>query len=433
MKTNDNNETDIHQILGIDEKKPILKRKLFWMILFFIVLIPVVGFFLMGSSQSAQPRFKMEEIQRGELTVTISATGTLEPVNQVEVGTEVSGTVKTVEVDYNQRITAGQVLARLDASKLEAQVLQSEAALASAKAKLLEAKANVFKTQKELGRLRKTWKLTGGKAPSQSDLDAGEASLKSAEAQEAVAEALIDQEKALLDSRKTDLGKAIIVSPIDGIVLQRDIEPGQTVAASYQTPVLFTLAENLTQMELHVNVDEADVGQVTEGQSAVFTVDAFPNRKFEAIITQVRFAPQTENGVVTYETILLVDNSDLLLRPGMTATADITVSKVVDALLAPNAALRFKPALLAQNDSNDKEKRSGGFLSKLMPGPPRLSRSDKKRKSTDQSNLWTLNQGQLEPVSVELGVSDGTMTEVKGEGIEPGLPVIVDIIRVEQK
>ena len=206
--------------------------------------------------------------------------------------------------------------------------------------------------------------MSNGKVPSQSELDAAEAAFESAKADAASAAAAVSQAQATLQANETDLYKSVIRSPINGVVLTRNIEPGQTVAASLQAPVLFTLAEDLAQMELHVNVDEADVGKVREGQKAVFNVSAYPNRNFEARITQARFASTTTSGVVTYETVLKVNNSDLSLRPGMTATADITVKKVDDAILVPSSALRFTPPVQQKANS------ATGLVGALLPHPP---------------------------------------------------------------
>ena len=301
-------------------------------------------------NQSTAARYKTEEVRRGDLTVIVTATGTLQPTNKVEVGSELSGIIKSVEADYNSKVKVGQVLARLDTSKLEAQVTQSRAALESAKAKVLQAQATVKETRAKLAQFQKVRELSNNKVPSQSELDAAEAAFERAKADEASATAAVSQAQATLQANETDLSKSVIRSPINGIVLTRSMEPGQTVAASFTAPVLFTLAEDLTQMELHVNVDEADVGKVQEGQEATFSVAAYPDRTFEARIIQARYGSSTTSGVVTYETVLKVDNPDLSLRPGMTATADITVKKVENAILIPSAALRFTPPVRTGNE-----------------------------------------------------------------------------------
>jgi len=307
--------SDIRQTLGLDKQVPAHKKAWVWVVIVLITVFIAGILMVFYSNGDSSLQYKTAQVQRGNLIVTVTATGELEPVNQVDVGTEVSGTIETVPVDYNDHVKAGQVLARLDTDKLEAQVLKSQAALESAQAKLLEAQANVFETQNELKRLKHARELSGGKVPSQHDMDAAQAALKRARAGEAGARAQIAEAKATLRENRTDLAKGVIRSPIDGIVLERMVEPGQTVAASLQTPVMFILAEDLAQMELHVDIDEADVGQVREGQYATFTVDAYPDRSFPAQITEVRYAPQTVEGVVTYETLLSADNSDLSLRP----------------------------------------------------------------------------------------------------------------------
>jgi len=328
MKSKTNQEFDIGQTLGIDQSSDRKKHLKRWLI---VVLLAIVGVTSVvawkGTKKSNSMQYQTQNVQRGDLTVTVTATGALEPTNQVDVGSELSGIIKTVEVDYNDRVKVNQILARLDTDKLKAKVLQSKAALESARAKILEAQATVKEAGDELARLKHVWELSNKMVPSQHDLDAAQAVFHRAKATEATARAQVSQAQATLEADETDLAK------------------GQTVAASFQAPVLFTLAEDLTQMELHVDVDEADVGQVTKGQEATFTVDAHPGRTFLARITQVRYGSQTVNGVVTYKTVLNVDNSDLSLRPGMTATADITVNKVENAILVSNAALRFIPPI----------------------------------------------------------------------------------------
>ena len=428
-ETNSDQDIDIARTLGIDQtgaRRKRLKRWLGWSALVLITVIAVIVFSMGNSADTV--RYKTKEVERGDLTITVTATGNLEPTNKVDVGTEVSGTIKTVEADYNDRVKVGQVLARLDTSKLEAQVLQARGALESARAKVIKAKARVKETEAELARLQRVLKLSGGKVPSQSDLDAAVAAFQTAQAEEAVAKAAVSEAQASLKLHETNLSKAVILSPINGIVLVRNVEPGQTVAASWQTPVLFTLAEDLKKMELRVDVDEADVGQVRAGQNAVFTVDAYPDRTFEARVTEVRFASKTVEGVVTYETLLAVDNSDLSLRPGMTATADITVKHVEDALLVPNAALRFTPA----EHSPKLAKKRRGLLGALLPSPPRRLKQAKQKKSPGnkrQKRVWRLLDGELAPITITVGATDGRRTEVVAGDIEQGVRLVVGTVK----
>jgi HlyD family secretion protein len=370
--------------------------------------------------------YKTQPVQRGELVVTVSATGNLQPTNQVDVGSELSGIIRSVEVDFNDSVKVGQVLAKLDTDKLKAQVLQSRATLASSRAKVLQAEATVGEKKSEFDRLQKVHKLSDGKVPSQSDLDTAEAALARANADEASARAVVAEAQAALDENETNLKKSLIRSPINGIVLSRNVEPGQTVAASLQAPVLFTLAEDLTRMELHVDVDEADVGLVKAGQEATFSVDAYPNREFPARITQVRYGVKTSAGVVTYETVLRVDNSELLLRPGMTATADIVVRKITDALLVPNAALRFTPVL---GESNEKQEKNTSFIRKMFPRPRRTNERKLQQKTAQhRQRVWILRQQNPVAVPVNIGLTDGNMTEITGGDITAGTELVVDAI-----
>ncbi|HFQ80131.1 MAG TPA: efflux RND transporter periplasmic adaptor subunit, partial [Desulfobacterales bacterium] len=260
-----------------------------WLILGVVLLAAAFGLLRWSKSDNDTIQFKTQAARRGNITVTVTATGNLAPTNQVEVGSELSGIVREVTVDYNDRVKVGEVLARLDTTRLKAQVLQSKAALTSARANLLQTKATTKETRLELQRLREAQARSNRQAVSVHDLDAAQAALERAIANQDSARAAISQAKATLEINQTDLGKLKIVSPINGVVLARSVDPGQTVAASLQAPVLFTLAEDLTKMELHVDVDEADVGQVKKGQQATFTVDAYPNRIFPARITQVRY------------------------------------------------------------------------------------------------------------------------------------------------
>jgi HlyD family secretion protein len=393
--------------------------KLLWIILIATVLVGVVVYSLLPRSE-ATLSYKTAEVHRGDLTVQVTATGVLQPVNQVEVGTEVSGTIESVEVDFNSRVKRGQVMARLDTERLKAQVIQSRASLQSAEARVEEAKATVLETRVRRDRCAK---LAKKQLCSQDDLDTLSAAYSRAMAAETSARAQVAVAKATLDAHDTDLGKAVIRAPIDGIVLKRQIEPGQTVAASLQTPVLFVLAESLAQMELHVAIDEADVGHVKEGQQASFSVDAYPQRIFPAVISQVRFAPQTVEGVVTYETVLTVDNSDLLLRPGMTATAEIITKQLNDVLLVPNVALRFVPP----TTSKAKRENGGSLFSRLFPRPRHSTDAKAKLSSQQEQRVWILGEGAPVAVPVQVGASDGKLTEVTGGKLVAGEPVIIDV------
>lgn len=425
MKNTIDPELEVVKTLELDMPKrqsKWLKRWLFIALALIVVAGIVITFKMGGTSTATQ--YKTEEVKRGDLTVIVTATGTLQPTNKVDVGSELSGIIKGVEVDYNSKVKIGQILARLDTSKLEAQLTQSRAALESAKAKALQAKATVTETRAKLAQFQKVRELSNNRVPSQSEMDAAEATFERAKADEASTDALVSQTQAIVKVNETDLSKSVIRSPINGIVLTRSMEPGQTVAASFQAPVLFTLAEDLTQMELHVNVDEADVGKVQEGQKATFTVAAYPNRTFEARITQARYGSSTTSGVVTYETVLKVNNPDLSLRPGMTATADITVKNIENALLIPSAALRFTPPV------KQEEKFSGGLVGALLPRPPKSGSQQASDRNIDkkQQQVWVLRNTEISVVPIAIGLTNGILTEVVAGDIQLGTAVVINVI-----
>jgi HlyD family secretion protein len=389
-----------------------------WLIVLVLLAGASVGVMRVRASRGAPPaQYRTENVEAGTLTVSVTATGELKALTQVNIGTEISGVVESVAVDYNSPVRIGQILARVNTEKLEAQAAQARAGLQSAEAKRLQSQATLAEAQAELAKLQRVRDLSGGRVPSRQELDSQEASVKRAQADEASTGAQVAQSQASLAAIETDIRKAVIKSPINGMVLDRLIDPGQTVAASFQTPTLFTLAEDLTKMKLIIDVDEADIGNVKVGQVARFRVDAYPDRAFESRVQEVRSTPKTSNGVVTYQTVLTVDNKERLLQPGMTATAEITVTQVTDALLIPNAALRFTPPAAQQAGG-------GGF--RLLPRPPGAQRRDR---SNDDAppHVWTEIGGQLKAIDVTVGASDGKVTVVRGGSLTAGAPVIVDL------
>jgi HlyD family secretion protein len=419
---------DVARTLGLDQRSRILSRLkpyLPWGGLALAVVLAVSLWLALRPDGQAQ--YETQEVKRGNLVVTVSATGTLQPTNQVDVGSEISGTLKSVKVDYNDRVKRGQVLAEIDTTKLDAQARQTAASLDAARARVLLAQATVSEAKSKLARMEEVQQASGGKVPSKAELDTAHANFDRAVADEANARAAVTQAEATLEAQRTDIAKAAIRSPINGVVLKRAAEPGQTVAAAFQTPVLFTLAEDLTQMELHVDVDEADVGKVRQAQTATFTVDAYPDRSFPANVVQVRFGSKTVSGVVTYETLLKVDNSSMLLRPGMTGTANIIVQQAEDVLLVPNAALRFAPP---QVEPKAEDKR--GLVGSLLPHPPRPAAKPAENAAGKQPQVWVLRDGKLEPVPLKVGMTDGVLTEVKEGALEPGIAVVVDVIEVKK-
>ena len=397
-----------------------------------VVAIAAGGFYYWRTrSASDAVQYRTEPAMRGALVVTVSATGNLQPTNKVDVGSELSGIIETVLVDDNDQVKKGQVLARLDVSRLRDQVSQSRATLEAAQAKVRQAQATVREARANVERLKQVEQLSGGKVPSQAELSTAEATLARGIADEASARATVAEASAALRSNETNLSKAEIRSPINGVVLTRKVEPGQTVAASFQAPVLFTLAEDLKQMELQVDVDEADVGQVRDGQKATFTVDAYPGRHYPATVTRVGYGSQVKDNVVTYPTLLGVDNDDLTLRPGMTATAEITTIERDNALLVPNAALRFTPPEAASRPAAP----SGGIVSKLMPRLPRQAprkAGNAGPRSTEQ-NVYVLRNGGPVAVPVTVGATDGRNTEITRGDLAPGTPVIVEAVAATAK
>ena len=382
-----------------------------------LLLVAAVGagayWYSLGAAPAAQ--YETKPVTRGDLTVTVTATGSIEPTNQVDISSELSGTVRRVLVDYNSKVGVGDVLAELDTDKLKATLDSSRAKVLAAKAKIRDAEATLQETRHALDRKQS---LVAKNYASVHDTEAAQAAYDRAKAAVDSARADLGVAEADMRLNETNIEKARIISPIKGIVLARDVEPGQTVASSLQAPILFSIAEDLTKMELQVDVDEADVGQVQIGQTATFSVDAFPNREFPAKIEDLRFASEIVQGVVTYKAILSVDNSELLLRPGMTATAQISVKHVDDALLVPNTALRYSPPAAEAEDTRS-------LFRRLMPGPPRLRRSAQVDDSGGRK-LWVLRDGKSVAVPVEVGASDGRMTQVSSADLKEGDLVITD-------
>lgn len=400
-------------------------RRALWASAVLIVAAGTLFLYFRDQQQAEAPRYITEAVTVGTLVVKVSATGNLQPTNQVDVGSELSGIVAEVYVDDNDRVRKGQVLARLDLAKLEDAVARSRASLAVAEASVLQAQATVAEAGATLARFRQVSELSGGRVPSQTEMDTAEANLKRAQANEASARASVSQARAELQSNETDVEKASIRSPIDGVVLSRQVEPGQTVAASFQAPVLFTLAEDLSKMELQVDVDEADVGQVETGQKATFTVDAWPGRRYEAVITRVGYGSQEKDGVISYLTVLEVDNDDLSLRPGMTGTAEITTITRENALLVPNAALRYTPP--AETDAA-KTTTGRGLVGFLIPRPPPQVRKVRQVTADGTPRVWTLRDGQPVAIEIRTGATNGRVTEVLGGPLEVGTQVITESV-----
>jgi HlyD family secretion protein len=356
----------------------------------------------------------------GKLTVIVTATGSAQPITQVNVSSELSGTIRKVHVDYNSPVKVGQPLAELDTDKLKATIESVRARLDAARAKVSDTAATI--EEKRAEHERKKELLTKG-ATTIRDLEFAKAFYDRAVAQHTSALAEVKVVEADLRLNEIKLAKACICSPIDGVVLKRSVDPGQIVASSLQAPVLFVIAQDLRHMELQVDVDEADVGKIRVDQKATFSVDAYPDHKFPATIRDVRYGSETVQGVVTYKAVLSINNTELMIRPGMTATAEIVVQQVEDALLVPNAALRFSPA--SQGD-----KKGPGFLQRLLPRPPSATfRPPSEPEPTGPNRrVFVLRNGVPAAVSVVIGATDGRKTEIREGAIELGDAIIVDTI-----
>jgi HlyD family secretion protein len=387
-----------------------------------LVLLLILAWWVWGrGAQPTQWQYITEPLARGDLTLTVTANGTLQPVRQVNLGSELSGTVQAVRVEVNDRVKRGQVLIELDPSKLKDQVQHARAALASAQAQLTQAQATAREAQAQLARLEQVFKQSQGGIPSLTDMDAARATAARSQAAVLSANAAVDQAKATLATNSTNLSKASIVSPMDGVVLGRQVDPGNAVAASLQAVTLLTIAQDLRAMKLEVNVDEADVGVLQVGQSATFTVSSYPGRRYPGTVQRVAYGSTKTDNVVTYTTTLGVDNSDLTLRPGMTATASIVAVQRQGVLRVPNTALRFMPTQAPTTQD------SGSIMSQMMPRPPaaapKTARLDRRG---GERQIWVLDQGEPRAIGVRTGISDGRMTEISGEGLSEGLLVITE-------
>lgn len=396
-------------------------RKQRWLALAALIALLVLTVYLAFFRTTAPDVvYRTEAVRRGDLTLRVSATGRVEPLTQVAVGTEISGIIEEVLVDVNDRVRVGQVLARLNTDRLMAQVQQSRAALQAAEASLAQTRATLVESRMTLERL-----VLLGNNVTEVEREAARATVARAEAEEVARSASITQSRASLSAVESELARATIRSPINGIVLDRQVDPGQTVAASFQTPTLFLLAEDLTEMRLEVDVDEADIGRVRIGQPATFTTDAYPGRTFDSEVVDIGNLSQTSGGVVTYVARLSVSNPELLLKPGMTATADITVAHVDSALLVPNAALRFVPdaviAAAAEAAAAESE-RGGSLLGMRRPGAAGAVRSPTERKE----QVWVLREGAPVAVAVRTGATDAAWTELLDGDLDVGDGVIVE-------
>jgi HlyD family secretion protein len=408
--------TAIEAALGLDRAgRRKARRRWPWLVLALLVAAVAAwaGYDALGGSSQAVA-YTTVPAERRDLTVEVSATGTLQPLTQVDISSELSGVVRSVAVEENQRVAKGDVLAELDKTRLSAQVERSEASVAAAEAKVADARTTLKETDQALARAQELAKR--GMVTDQA-LEAATAARDRASSAVAIAEANLAIAVAELKLQQADLEKSTIYAPIDGIVLTRSVDPGQTVASSLQAPILFVIAAELESMELKAAIDEADIGAVKAGQKAVFTVDAFPERAFDAEIRDIAYASITTDGVVTYDARLDVDNAELLLRPGMTATVSVITREAKGVVAAPSAAFRFRPPAA--------EPRSSWSLQSLFM--PRMRRSGGPRPTSSAADgtrtIYVLRDGQPAPVAVRTGSTDGDWTEIVS-GLEAGELVI---------
>ena len=366
-------------------------------------------FYQKQAAASPENRYKTQAIGKGDVTQTVSANGTLNPVTLVNVGTQVSGTVKKLYVDFNDQVRQGQILAELDDSLYSAQVRQSDASMANARAALALARATEARMQS----------LFRDEYVSRQELDQAVQARASAEAQLRLAKAQNDRDRA-------NLGYSVIRSPVSGVVIARQIDVGQTVAASFQTPTLFQIAQDLTQMQIYTTFAEADIGAIRVDQPVRFNVDAFPNRSFQGKVKQLRLNPTTQQNVVTYNVVVAVDNPEQILLPGMTAYVSIAVAQKKDVLLMPNTALRYKPT---EPEKGDK---AGGKAAEApaksangaRPGGAPGGGAEKRRRDTGSGTVHVLEDGRLKPLKIGIGITDSRFTEVTGGELKEGDKVV---------
>jgi HlyD family secretion protein len=402
---------DINKALNIDDKKKNFFLRYWWQLLLIIAIALGLFYYFTKDDEQKINNFKTIKLEKKDLVVKVIATGNLEPIKTVDIGIEVSGTIKEVLVDYSDKVVKNQVLARLDTTKLLSQVNNSKALLDVAIANLKDSKISLDDEKHELQRIEDLYKSTNGNYPTVKEIDQAKIAVRRAEQNHNSMLARITQSEATLKSDQEDLNKAVVVSPIDGIILDKKVDVGQSVVASMQVPILFTLAQDLSKMQVVVSIDEADVGKVKEAQDVSFSVDAYPAKIFYGKLKQVRMNSQIVNGVVTYEALAIVDNSALLLRPGMTVSANIVTKVIKGDMVVPNTALRFSPNL-------DDVKSSKKYIFSAQP-------KKETKANTQQATLWILKNGEAIQIPIEVGDSDGMYTIIKSDKLNSNSDIII--------
>ncbi len=369
----------------------------------FVIIVMIIGatayFFL--RRDNSRDNYKTEKIEKGDIQLAVTATGTVNAVVNVQVGTQVSGTISEIFVDYNSLVKRGQLLAQIDPANFESQVSQAKANLSSAEANHRKAQVVLADYVRTLARNKALLKKD---FVSQSDVDTAQTNADSASAQVDAAKAQVEQMKAALKVAETNLGYTRILSPVDGTVISRSVDVGQTVAASYQTPTLFTIAQDLREMQIDTSVDEADIGKIKNQQNVEFTIDAYPEMTFKGVVSEVRNSPTTVSNVVTYDVIVKVDNLELKLKPGMTANVTIIIEEKKGVLRVPDSALRFKPAQVSKKSTGKN-------------GPA----------------VWIMDKGKMKRIPVRTGISDGSYSELKSGALEEGMEVITESANSEKE
>lgn len=401
-----------------------------------VLALVVAGIVFLYGNKGNGVRFRTATVTTGSLRATVTATGTMNAVTTVLVGTQVSGTIKGLHVDFNSKVKKGQVIAEIDPATFQAQVDQARANLLAAKANVDKTRATLNDSVKARGRSRE---LFARNLIARSDLDTAEATHDANDATVRAAMAQVAQTEAALRYAETNLRYTRIISPVDGVVVSRAVDVGQTVAASFQTPTLFTIAQDLTKMQIDTNIDEADIGKIKGGQAVEFTVDAYPDHTFLGKVEQVRIAPITVQNVVTYDVVIRVDNADLRLKPGMTANVSVVVAEKKEVLKVPNAALRFK-----LSEKEGVAAGSGGAADKTgaaqagtqrkdgaTAGAP--ARKDGGNQSQKRYAVWILEDEKPRRIPVSIGLSDGTVTEITSGDLKEGQQVIVESVQKTQK
>jgi len=399
-----------------------MSTKRYRSIVFVVILFVVVAAAYRSWGREETVRYTTGAVDRGDVVEVVGATGTLEAVTTVQIGSQVSGTIQDLYADFNSKVKKGEVVARLDPSLFEARLGQARANLLAAQANVDRARATVDDMHQKYQRATE---LAEQKLLPATDLETAKANDQGAVAQLKASEAAETQAQASVNQAELDLSHTVIATPIDGVVISRNVDVGQTVAASFQAPVLFVIANDLAQMQVNAAVDEADVGRVREGQEVTFRVDAYPEREFQGRVVQVRLDPTTESNVVSYNTIVTVDNQDLLLRPGMTATVSIEVHAAKNALRLPAAALRFRPEGASWSPGPAAWEGAGGGGSASSAGVRSQAKAEGggRGKGRPATVYVPDEKGQPRPVEVRVGVSDGQFVELR-DGLDEGAAVI---------